>query len=134
ELTHSGFGFTLKELQAGRAGVRHVNDEPGDWLYAWAPIGIGSWGTAIRWPYPSLTADARRQSRITIAILVGCALLVGFIAIGFAAYLTKQLAATQAKLLDTERFTAMGKTAAAIAHELKNALNGLGMCVDLVLA
>jgi signal transduction histidine kinase len=28
----------------------------------------------------------------------------------------------------------MGKTAAAIAHELRNALNGLGMCVDLVLA
>src|SRR5205085_8763968 len=47
---------------------------------------------------------------------------------------TRELEAAQARLLEVERFAAMGKTAAAIAHELRNALNGLGMCVDLVLA
>jgi signal transduction histidine kinase len=45
---------------------------------------------------------------------------------------TRELEATQAALVDAERFAAMGKTSAAIAHELKNALNGLGMAVDLI--
>jgi signal transduction histidine kinase len=47
---------------------------------------------------------------------------------------TLELEKAQARLVDVERFAAMGKTAAAIAHEMRNALNGLGMCVDLVLA
>jgi signal transduction histidine kinase len=45
---------------------------------------------------------------------------------------TQELVATQAALVEAERFAAMGKTSAAIAHELKNALNGLGMAVDLI--
>jgi signal transduction histidine kinase len=45
---------------------------------------------------------------------------------------TQKLVATQEALVDAERFAAMGKTSAAIAHELKNALNGLGMAVDLI--
>jgi signal transduction histidine kinase len=45
---------------------------------------------------------------------------------------TQELVETQAALVDAERFAAMGKTSAAIAHELKNALNGLGMAVDLI--
>jgi len=45
---------------------------------------------------------------------------------------TGELLATQAALVDAERFAAMGKTSAAIAHELKNSLNGLGMAVELI--
>ena len=45
---------------------------------------------------------------------------------------TQELVAIQAALVDAERFAAMGKTSAAIAHELKNALNGLGMAVELI--
>src|SRR5262249_38445621 len=45
---------------------------------------------------------------------------------------TAELAATQKALVEAERFAAMGKTSAAIAHELKNALNGLGMTVELI--
>jgi signal transduction histidine kinase len=45
---------------------------------------------------------------------------------------TAELAAAQKALVDAERFAAMGKTSAAIAHELKNALNGLGMAVELI--
>jgi signal transduction histidine kinase len=45
---------------------------------------------------------------------------------------TRELVATQAALVDAERFAAMGKTSAAIAHELKNSLNGLGMAVELI--
>jgi signal transduction histidine kinase len=45
---------------------------------------------------------------------------------------TAELVAIQAALVEAERFAAMGKTSAAIAHELKNALNGLGMAVELI--
>jgi C4-dicarboxylate-specific signal transduction histidine kinase len=47
---------------------------------------------------------------------------------------TRELKAAQEALVETERFAAMGKTSAAIAHEVKNTLNGLGMAVDLILA
>jgi signal transduction histidine kinase len=43
-----------------------------------------------------------------------------------------ELEAAQKALVDVERFAAMGKASAAIAHELKNALNGLGMAVELI--
>ena len=46
---------------------------------------------------------------------------------------TQKLVATQKALVDAERFAAMGKTSAAIAHEIKNTLNGLGMAVELIL-
>jgi signal transduction histidine kinase len=45
---------------------------------------------------------------------------------------TQELSAAQQALVVAERFAAMGKTSAAIAHELKNALNGLGMAVELI--
>jgi signal transduction histidine kinase len=45
----------------------------------------------------------------------------------------ERLESTQRQLVDAERFAAMGKTSAAIAHELKNTLNGLGMAVELIL-
>jgi signal transduction histidine kinase len=47
---------------------------------------------------------------------------------------TRELAEAQQALVEAERFAAMGKTSAAIAHELKNAMGGLGMAVDLILA
>ena len=46
---------------------------------------------------------------------------------------TRELVATQQALVEAERFAAMGKTSAAIAHEIKNTLNGLGMAVELIL-
>jgi signal transduction histidine kinase len=46
---------------------------------------------------------------------------------------TAELQATQEQLVTSERFAAMGKAAAAMAHELKNALGGISMCVDLIL-
>jgi len=46
---------------------------------------------------------------------------------------TAELEVAQHALVEAERFAAMGKTSAAIAHELKNALNGLGMAVELII-
>jgi signal transduction histidine kinase len=46
---------------------------------------------------------------------------------------TRELRAAQNALVEAERFATMGKTSAAIAHELKNAMGGLGMAVDLIL-
>jgi signal transduction histidine kinase len=46
---------------------------------------------------------------------------------------TAELQATQQQLVSSERFAAMGKAAAAMAHELKNSLGGISMSVDLIL-
>src|SRR4029077_6322478 len=45
---------------------------------------------------------------------------------------TRELSAAQQALVEAERFAAMGKTSAAIAHELKNTLSALGMAVELI--
>jgi signal transduction histidine kinase len=45
---------------------------------------------------------------------------------------TRELTVAQQALVEAERFAAMGKTSAAIAHEIKNTLNGLGMAVELI--
>jgi len=214
DLGERGWGPAIHELAEGRAGSRHLDDAAGDFMYAWAPVGIGNWGAAMRWSWRGLSAATRSQVASTGAILALGILFVGVIAVGFATYLTRpllalgavaerigrgeharalgdgehaiharrgdevgalfrafdhmeaelrardarirddldtisrlnasleervaartrELEAAQARLLEVERFAAMGKTAAAIAHELRNALNGLGMCVDLVLA
>ena len=211
-LVSDGWGYVVGELAGSRAGSRHVTDASGDFMYACAPVGIGGWGVAMRWPWAALNADTREQVWTTAAILVVGTLVVALLGILFSAYLTRplerlggfatriaqghpgvteeeratlgarkdeigalwrafaqmekdlgardqriredletitrlnagleervrertrELEAAQVKLVDAERFAAMGKTAAAIAHEMRNALNGLGMCVDLVLA
>ncbi len=45
---------------------------------------------------------------------------------------TDELRKTQSALVLSNRQAAMGQTAGAIAHELKNALNGLGLAIDLL--
>ena len=44
-----------------------------------------------------------------------------------------ELVRTQEALAQAAQLAAMGKTSAAIAHELKNSMGGLGMAVDLIL-
>jgi len=90
---------------------------------------------------PEQAAIAPRKALIGVAIVV----LIAAVLAGYGilsrksadkvlAERTNELEATQEALVDAERFAAMGKASAAIAHELKNALNGLGMCVELVLS
>jgi hypothetical protein len=45
---------------------------------------------------------------------------------------TRELQAAQQALLTSERLVTIGKTAAALAHELRNALNGLSIAADLL--
>src|SRR5262249_1642495 len=45
---------------------------------------------------------------------------------------TRELQETQQALLAAERLATIGKTAAALAHELRNALNGLSVATDLL--
>ncbi len=204
----SGWAPAFRELGRGRSGTLRARSAGGEeYLYAYHPVGVGTWGMAMRWPWRVLNADTEQQVRLTVLLLLGGILLASLFAVPFAAYIarplvslgeiarrlargerggaepsrrgdevgalynafhqmetdlaardqkihedmetisrlnasleervrerTRALELAQARLVDAERFAAMGKTAAAIAHELKNALNGLGMCVDLVLA
>jgi signal transduction histidine kinase len=47
---------------------------------------------------------------------------------------TLELTSAQQRLLESERFAAMGEAAAAMAHELKNSLGGISMSVDLIMS
>lgn len=203
---NSGWARAFGQVALGRTGTLH-HTNGGDYLYAYAPVNVGSFGVVFRWPWSALQVELRRELETTIAILIIGMLAVGIFGVMFASYLTRplvqlgevarriaagdprrdvvqpgadeigdlyrafdhmeqrlserdakiredvntirslnatleqrvaertrELEQAQRLLLDSERFAAMGKTAAAIAHELKNALNGLGMCVDLVLS
>ena len=206
-LAHSGWAAAFHELSLGNSGTLHPRVEGEDFLYAYAPVGVGTWGLAMRWRWNALSADIEQQVKTTALLLLLGIVAAGLFGVLFASYLsrplvelgeiarrlargepggavasrrgdeigalynafhsmetdlagrdqkiredmeiisrlnasleervvarTRELEQAQAKLLDVERFAAMGKTAAAIAHELKNALNGLGMCVELVLS
>ena len=201
----AGWRPAFHDLSLGRSGTLLPRNS--EHLYAFAPVGIGTWGVAMRWPWRALNADAEHQVETTGLLLALGIIAAGLLGALFASYLsrplvelgdiarriargepggarpskrrdevgalsnafhqmetelrsrdekiredmetisllnasleervvarTRELSEAQARLVDVERFAAMGKTAAAIAHELKNALNGLGMCVDLVLA
>lgn len=141
----------LGELHQQRAGWQLLRQAEGEYLYAYAPIGLGQWGLAMRWQWRDVSQDTRAQIATTIAFVLAGMLGAALLGVLAAAYLTrplrelnlsleervrartKDLEEAQSRLLEAERFAAMGRTSAAIAHELKNALNGLGMCVDLVL-
>jgi signal transduction histidine kinase len=206
ELQHSDWASAFHEVQRGRSGAMRRKGTSGEYLYAFHPVGVGTWGLVMRWPWSVLDAETDAQVRTTVYLLAAGILVAALLGIVFAAYLsrplvtlgeiarrlargekggaqasrrgdevgalfnafhhmestlavrdekirddmetisrlnasleervkarTRELEQAQARLLEVERFAAMGKTAAAIAHELKNALNGLGMCVDLVL-
>jgi signal transduction histidine kinase len=47
--------------------------------------------------------------------------------------LTREVERAEQALADAKRVATNGKTAAAIRHELRNSLNGLGMAVELIL-
>jgi signal transduction histidine kinase len=203
----SPWANVFEEVVQRRAGTMHLSQDGAEQLYAFAPVGLGTWGVAMRWPSRALYADVQRQVKMAALLLGFGIVLAGLLGVLFAAYLsrpitelgevagrlargepggakrsgrsdeigalnnafaqmeeelsardqkiredmetisrwsatleervasrTRELEIAQARLLDVERFAAMGKTSAAIAHELRNALNGLGMCVDLVLA
>jgi two-component system C4-dicarboxylate transport sensor histidine kinase DctB len=130
----SDWETAVKRVVFGEAGTFTGTAGGVESLFAFAPIkGAPGFGVVFRWPWTALSGALRRQAWAVVSILLVGILAAAFTGLILAALLTRRLEAAERALVEAERFAAMGKTSAAIAHELKNALNGLGMAVDVIL-
>ncbi|BDG08915.1 sensor histidine kinase [Anaeromyxobacter paludicola] len=78
-----------------------------------------------------LEAEARRPVR-TLETIVGGALVLALAGGALLAYAVRRLERAELEVQRSRELSAMGKTAAAIAHEVKNSLNGLSVALDLL--
>jgi signal transduction histidine kinase len=114
------------------AGQHWITDPHGrEWLQTVAPVGFLGLQMDLIQAVDEIDDPLARPFRNLVAI-VAIELLAAVIAGAFLARALGRIHDVERKLSRTEQLAAMGRTAAAIAHELKNALNGLSVAVDLV--
>ncbi len=101
------------------------------WLVTESLIGEGPLLLRLAQPAALIEDEVSRSYRNLVAILAAALLLV---AIGgaFLAVSIRRLETAEVELEHARSLTAMGKAAAAIAHEVKNSLNGLSVSLDLL--
>ncbi len=130
----SDWDTVIKKAGRGETGTFSGQAEGEKSLFAYAPVKAATgFSVVFRWPWSALDGELRREAWAVVGILVVGIVLAGLTGLFLAALLTRRLDAAEKALVEAERFAAMGKTSAAIAHELKNSLNGLGMAVDLII-
>ena len=129
----------VAEVQEGEVPALHL-DRPGQaWLEApagrWlvSEAAVGGSGLTLR----QLLSAGEVENELSapflrlVALVVAAVLLA--VAVGAAlAVAVRRLERAELELARARDLAAMGQTAAAIAHEVKNALNGLSVGVDLL--
>jgi len=124
--------ITLHDDPTAAAGQRWVTDAHGrEWLRTTTPVGYLGLQMVLSQAVDEIDDPLAVPFRSLVAI-VAIELLAAVAAGGFLARALGRVADVERELARTEKLAAMGSTAAAIAHELKNALNGLSVAVDLV--
>jgi signal transduction histidine kinase len=125
-------GAAPPPLKLGGAGQAWLEDDAGRrWLVTEAAV--GSTGMVMRLVLSAgevegeLAAPFRRLAGLVVA-----AFLLVVAGGSVMAVLVRRLERAELELARAQNLAAMGKTAAAIAHEVKNALNGLSVGVDLL--
>jgi signal transduction histidine kinase len=123
-----------QELRIDDEGQRWMTDGSGkQWLVTEHDVGEGPNRMAMRLVQSAdeLERDLMRQ----FTRLVGVAVVALLLAIGggvlFASSIAR-LERTQLELMSSRGLAAMGKTSVAVAHEVKNSLNGLSVAIDLL--
>jgi signal transduction histidine kinase len=119
---------------AGEGGQVWIRDAKGvPWLVTEAAVE----GTplVLRLVVPASVVEGElvgpfRQLVVIVAVAVLLALAIG-LALGLA---VRRLEKAEVELARSRHLAAMGKTTAAIAHEVKNGLNGLSMALDVLAA
>jgi signal transduction histidine kinase len=130
----SDWAQVIEKAEHGETGTFNGTAGGEDSLFAYAPVKAATgFAVVFRWPWSALVGELKREAFWVLGLLAVGVVLAAMTGLVLAALLTRRLEAAEKALLDAERFAAMGKTSAAIAHELKNSLNGLGMAVDLIL-
>jgi signal transduction histidine kinase len=82
-------------------------------------------------PALALEREVTRSLRSLVA-MVAVALLLAVVGGALLALAIRRLERAEAELSRSRELAAMGKTAAAIAHEVKNSLNGISVSLDLL--
>ncbi len=109
-----------------------VRDGKGhQWLVTEARLGAGPLLLRLAEPADVLRAEAARSVRSLVTMLVG-ALLIAALGGALLALAISRFEAAEVEVGKSRELAAMGKAAAAIAHEVKNSLNGLSVALDLL--
>ncbi|GEJ57809.1 sensor histidine kinase [Anaeromyxobacter diazotrophicus] len=124
-------GTARPDLAAG-GGQRWVEAQDGSrWLVTEAPLGDRPLLLRLAEPASRLEAAVWESLRTLIAIVAGALLLAVVVGAALAVAIGR-LERAEVELGRQGELAAMGKTAAAIAHEVKNSLNGLSVALDLL--
>ncbi len=133
ELVIARLGAPLPgELAIGREDQAWMKDAQGSrWLVVEAEQVGGPLALRVARPADDVEREIAAPLR-GLTIFVVAALVLAVAAGAGLALLIGRLEATRRELEKSRGLAAMGKTAAAIAHEVKNSLNGLSVALDLL--
>jgi signal transduction histidine kinase len=101
------------------------------WLMTEVHIGKSPLSLRVAQPEDALAEEVAGQVRTLELILAG-AFVVTVVGGALLARSIRRLEVAEVELDRSRELAAMGKTAAAIAHEVKNSLNGLSIALDLL--
>ena len=133
ELVIATTGAVLpSELALGREAQAWLEDPNGRrWLVTEQQVGEGPLALRLFWPSEDVDREIAKPFRALLVFVVLALVLA--VAVGaILALVIGRLELTQRELHKSRELAAMGKTAAAIAHEVKNSLNGLSVALDLL--
>ncbi len=140
-LLRTGAGATFPIATAGAALTPELAAEGGQawredskgqrWLVTESRVGEAPLLLRLAQPAAALEAEVDPPLR-TLAAIVGGALLFAALGGALLARALARLEKAEAELGRSRDLADMGKTAAAIAHEVKNSLNGLSIALDLL--
>jgi len=124
-------GAARSDLSASR-GQRWLQAQDGArWLVSEAKVGDGPLVLRLAQPAREIEREVWRSLR-SVVLTLGGALLLAVVVGGLLALAIGRLERAEVELGKARDLAAMGRTAAAIAHEVKNSLNGLSVALDLL--
>ncbi len=118
---------------AGDADGQSWREDPGGgrWLVSEVHLDAGPLALRLAQPAAAIEDEATRPLR-SLAGIAGGALLLAALGGALLGLAIHRLEETEVELGKSRELAAMGRTAAAIAHEVKNSLNGLSIALDLL--
>src|SRR6266702_3390913 len=123
-------GAARSDLSASR-GQRWLQAQDGArWLVSEAKVGDGPLVLRLAQPAREIEREVWRSLR-SVVLTLGGALLLAVVVGGLLALAIGRLERAEVELGKARELAAMGRTAAAIAHEVKNSLNGLSVAAEV---
>jgi signal transduction histidine kinase len=130
--TVATLGATLPpELGTGEGQAWQDDARGHHWLVTDVRLGAGPLVLRLGQPARLLEDEVSAPLR-SLSVMLGGALLLAALGGAFLALVIGRLERAEVELGKSRELAAMGRSAAAIAHEVKNSLNGLSVALDLL--